>query len=391
MIGNRKLKTYKPSIDPELAEDGVTLGINLISNVVSPAVKIRGVAFSSHKIKNLEFRDDIKMRIAAPVLVPSYIYRDDEDEQYYIKFTEEDVEIIAKDFMSRLTSKGEGVFNLEHKDEMVDSFILEAILVDSDEKVKMISTQYGIDLPLGSFFIVQQFNNRKVYDDIVKRGATSFSFEGFLGTELIKEYKFKNEESMKNLKLSKMKKPRKIVGTKRVLMSASKKVKFEDVIEGEELILISEDFKEGSDLVVIEDVTEGAKEDFTGEIDITNDGVEEILIVEDGTITEVVEVSTDEDEDKEEAEIVEEVKVEEEEMENEEEEEEAEEIKAENTLDIGSELAEIYTILAEIKAELSEIKSDTNAIEEVEEDESFLREQKFANALSAFNTKFRKR
>src|SRR5690554_3759694 len=113
MIGNRKLKTYKPSIDPELAEDGITLGINLISNVVSPAVKIRGVAFSSNDVKDFKFRDDVKMRIAAPVLVTSHIYRNDEDEEYYMKFTEEDIEIIAKDFMSRLTSKGEGVFNLE--------------------------------------------------------------------------------------------------------------------------------------------------------------------------------------------------------------------------------------------------------------------------------------
>lgn len=393
MLGD-KLNTYRPTIDPEYSEDGQELGINLISNVKNPAVKIRGVAFSNHEARELRFKDDLKLRIAAPVLVPSHIYRSEEDENYYMEFTVEDIEIIAKDFMSKLTTKTDGVFNLEHENQMVDSYIFEAILVDSETKVKMIKSDYGIDVPVGTFFIVQQFTDKNVYDDIIKRDAIGFSFEGFMGTKLVKEYKFKNDKIMKNLKLSKMKSPKKIVGSKRIFKSASKKMKFEEVIEGE-VILVADEFKEGSDIVVIEDVVAGAVEDFTGEIDAVVDGKEEVLIIEDGVITEVVEGEAVADTEKEEAVIASEGEVEvkeeemeeevkEEEMEEEVKEEEMEEVAPVDAPEAGNELDEIYKILADIKAELAELKAGVPVEDEVI-DEVLLREQKFSNALASFN------
>ena len=201
MLGKKELNTYRPTIDPEYSEDGQELGINLISNVKNPAVKVRGVAFSNHESKELRFKDDLKLRIAGPVLIPSHIYRNDDEEVLYGIPTEEDIEIIAKDFMSRLTSKVDGVFNLEHEAQMVDSYIFEAILVDSETKVRMIKTDYGVDVPIGTFFIVQQFTDKKVYDDIIRRDAIGFSFEGFMGTILVNNYKFKNEEMVKKLKI----------------------------------------------------------------------------------------------------------------------------------------------------------------------------------------------
>lgn len=385
MLGD-KLNTYRPTIDPEYSEDGQELGINLISNVKNPAVKIRGVAFSNHEARELRFKDDLKLRIAAPVLVPSHIYRSEEDENYYMEFTVEDIEIIAKDFMSKLTTKTDGVFNLEHENQMVDSYIFEAILVDSETKVKMIKSDYGIDVPVGTFFIVQQFTNKNVYDDIIRRDAVGFSFEGFMGIKLVKkEYKFKNDKIMKNLKLSKMKSPKKIVGSKRTFKSASKKMKFEEVIEGE-VILVADEFKEGSDIVVIEDVVVGAVEDFTGEIDAVVDGKEEVLIIEDGVITEVVEGETVADAEKEEAVIASEgeVEVKEEEMEDEVKEEEMEEVAPVDAPEAGNGLDEIYKILADIKAELAELKAGVPVEDEVI-DEVLLREQKFSNALASFN------
>lgn len=390
MLGD-KLNTYRPTIDPEYSEDGQELGINLISNVKNPAVKIRGVAFSNHEARELRFKDDLKLRIAAPVLVPSHIYRSEEDEKYYMEFTVEDIEIIAKDFMSKLTTKTDGVFNLEHENQMVDSYIFEAILVDSETKVKMIKSDYGIDVPVGTFFIVQQFTDKNVYDDIIRRDAVGFSFEGYMGTKLVKEYKFKNDKIMKNLKLSKMKSPKKIVGSKRTFKSASKKMKFEEVIEGE-VILVADEFKEGSDIVVIEDVVVGAVEDFTGEIDAVVDGKEEVLIIEDGVITEVVEGEDVADAEKEEAVIASEgeVEVKEEEMEDEVKEEEVKEEKMEEEVapveapEAGNELDEIYKILADIKAELAELKAGVPVEDEVI-DEVLLREQKFSNALASFN------
>lgn len=379
-MSKAKLNTYRPSIDPKHSEDGQELGIDLISNVVDPAVKIRGVAFSSHKIKDLKFRDDIKMRIAAPVLVPSNIYRDDEDEEYYMQFTIEDIEIIAKDFMSKLNRKVDGVFNLDHKDQMVESYIFEAILVDSESKIEMIKNDYNIDLPLGSFFIVQQFNDREIYDDIVRRGATSFSLQGFMGTELIKEFKFK-QDKVKIKKEVKMKKQRKLIGTKRVFMSASKKLKLQDeAVETDELILIAEEFKEGEEIKVMEDTD--VEEKFTGEVDVEIDGKETVVIIEEGKITEIVEEDETETEKEVELEDKKEVELEEdkEEKKVELEDETGSEEATEAVVDVKKELEELYKILADIKVAIDELK-----IEDKEEDEVIVKEQNYTNALRSFN------
>lgn len=378
-----EINTYRPTIDPQFSEDGQELGINLISNVKNPAVKIKGVAFSNHEVRELRFKDDIKLRIAAPVLVPGKIYRDDEDEKYFMEFTKEDIEEIAKDFMSRLPTKSGGVFNLEHENQMVDSYILEAILADSEAKVNMIRESYAIELPMGSFLIVQQFTDRALYEDIVQKDATSFSFEGFMGTKLVKEYKFKNDKMTKNLKLSKMSKPKKVMGVKRVYMSASKKLKLEEVAENEELIVIAEDFKEGAEVVVIEDVVEGGVEDFTGEVDVTVEGKEETLIIDKGVITEIVEAEVEATEETVEVEMEEEVK--EEEME-----EETVVVEPTEEAPATNELEEIYKMLADIKAELAELKS-SGEVEVIEEDEHLIREQKYAASLTSFNTFMKKR
>lgn len=383
-MSKAKLNTYRPSIDPKHSEDGQELGIDLISNVVDPAVKIRGVAFSSHKIKDLKFRDDIKMRIAAPVLVPSFIYRDDEDEEYYMQFTEEDIEIIAKDFMSKLNTKVDGVFNLDHKDEMVESYILEAILVDSESKIEMIKNDYNIDLPLGSFFLVQQFNDREIYDDIVRRGATSFSLQGFMGTELVKEFKFK-QDKVKIKKEIKMKKQRKLIGTKRVFMSASKKLKLQDeAVETDDLILIADEFKEGEEIKVMEDTD--VEEKFSGEVDVELDGKETVIIIEEGTITEIVdmeeetETEVELEEDKKEVELEDEEDKKEDKKEVELEDETGSEAATEAVVDVKKELEELYKILADIKVAIDELK-----IDDKEEEEVIVKEQNYTNALRSFN------
>jgi len=238
----------------------------------------------------------------------------------------------------------------------------------------MIKEDYGIEVKQGTFFIVQQFTDKKVYDDIVARGATSFSFEGFLGTELIKEHNFKMSKMNKNVKMSAMKKPQKLMGVKRVLMSASKK-KFDEVTETEDLILIAEDFTEGSDIVVIEDVVEGAIEDFTGEVEVTIEGVAEVLIVEAGVITEVV---VEGKEEVVETEMKEEVK--------EEKLEEVVETAPVVTPLTKEDLDSIYKMLADIKAELTNVRADiTEEIESVEDTTKVAMNQKFTSNLQAFN------
>jgi len=388
----RDLITYEVKVDDEYSDNGEDLGIDLISNVKTPAVKIKGVALSCDKIKDVRFTDDKKYRIAAPVMVPGDIYRND-TEEYMLRFTPDIIEKMAKKFMANLTKKNGGVFNLEHGNEMIDSYILESYLVDSEAKVDMIKKEFGIDLPLHSFFLVQQFNDKNKYNELVANGQTGFSLEGFLGMELVKMTESNKEDKIKEKsKLTKMKKKLKFVGTKRVLKSASKK-RLEEVVETEELIIVAEEITENAEVVVVEDVTAGPIEDFTGEVDVVVDGVEEVLIIENGVITEVVVSETEETPEAPEAEmeeekVEEEISMEEEKVEEEvvmEEEKVDEDIIMEDVVEEVIEdvepkdkMAEVYEMIAELKAEIASLK------EPKVEEEVVMNRSRFTSALTSF-------
>jgi hypothetical protein len=188
------LPIYDITIDDPNAEE--ELGIEQIAFVKNPAIKVKGVAFSAHT-KKVVFKDGVKMRIAAPALIPSVIYRNDEDGQYNVRFTEEEIEKIYQKFMQSLQTKKD-VFNIEHTSETVPAYVLEAMLVDSANKQKFIKQEYNIDIPKGSVFVVSQITDEEYYNQIVENDQTSYSIEGFLSLVKLTEHQTnKNKEEMK--------------------------------------------------------------------------------------------------------------------------------------------------------------------------------------------------
>lgn len=371
-----KLQIFDVTLDDNYSENGEYLGIDRISNVANPAVKIKGVAFSDHTAKKVFFADDKKYRLVAPVLVPGTIYRNDDDGEYSLRFTPEIIETIAKKLMRDLHKFAATLFSSEHNDsDLVDSYILEAILVDSESKVKMIKDSYGLVVPLGSFIVVQQFNDKDRYNEVVSKGQTGLSIEGFLGMMLPTDVSNKQ-------KFNKMSKKKKFVGVKRTFKTASKK-KLEEVIETSELVLIADDLKEGEEVIVVEEGTDGvpsANKAFNGEIDTVIDGVDQVIIIEDGMITEVVEeevVAPVEEVAMVDEPVVEEVLMADEVVETV---ETVVETPTE-TSDYEAKFTEIYEMIAEIKKELSDMK-ELSDIEEVAVEMS---RKNFSVALDSFN------
>jgi hypothetical protein len=88
---NTDLPIYKITIDPEYSE-GNELGIEQVAFTSKPAVKIKGMAFNSQQI--FQFQDEPKMRIVAPAMIPMEIYRNDDGEEYFVEFTEQEIEQI---------------------------------------------------------------------------------------------------------------------------------------------------------------------------------------------------------------------------------------------------------------------------------------------------------
>ena len=176
---------YKITIDPEYSE-GKDLGVEMIAFTKNPAIKVKGMAFNS--VAMMSFKDDVKMRIVAPAMIPMNIYRKDEDgEEYDVQFSAEVIEQIHAKFMQNLQNKD--IFNLEHDaEEKVPAYILEAWIVE-DPKADKAFTTYGIDVPKGTLMLTSQVTDKDYYDKLVKSDQVGYSVEGFLGLKLSEHLK----------------------------------------------------------------------------------------------------------------------------------------------------------------------------------------------------------
>ena len=183
-----ELPLYKITIDEEYSE-GEELGIDMIAFTSKPAVMVKGMAFKA--VENFFFKDEPKMRIVAPAMIPMNIYRNDEGEEYYVQFTEQEIENIYSKFMQDLNNQN--LFNLEHTEKKVPAYILEAWIVDNPKEDKSYST-YGIEVPKGTLMLTAQITDKKYYQELIDKDQVGFSIEGFLGLKLSNQL---NKFSMK--------------------------------------------------------------------------------------------------------------------------------------------------------------------------------------------------
>lgn len=189
MIDNKEV--YKITIDPSYSEDGQELGIEQVAFTSKPAVIVKGMAFNLQEPKDMKFVDEKKYRIVAPAMIPMDIYRKDEGGEYYVQFTEQEIENIFVKFMRDLNNRN--LFNLEHNQDItVPAYILEAWIVDNPELDKSFTT-YGIEVPKGTLMLTSQITDKTYYNKLVQSGQTGFSIEGFMGLKLseISENKIK--------------------------------------------------------------------------------------------------------------------------------------------------------------------------------------------------------
>lgn len=177
------IPTYQITIDPAYAENGEDLGIEQIAFTATPAIKVKGMAFSA-QAKPLFFSDELKYRITAPALIPMEIYRFDEDskEEYNVKFTAEEIEKIHGKFMKQMVNRD--LFNLEHdQSKAVPAYVLEAWIVDTPLEDKAYSS-FGIEVPEGTLMVTAQVTDKEYYAELVAQEQIGFSIEGYLGMKL---------------------------------------------------------------------------------------------------------------------------------------------------------------------------------------------------------------
>lgn len=171
-----KLPRYEISIE---SVDGEELGMTAIAYTSNPAIVTKGLYFNEIK-KELFFVNELKMRVAAPAMIPDLpIYRkDDEMGEYEVVFTKDVIEQLRERFM---LNKGKEIFNLDHNSDLVSpSFILDSWITGPSENDQSF-TKYGVLVPEGTWFVVSQFTDEEYFKrEIIGKDRIGYSIEGML-------------------------------------------------------------------------------------------------------------------------------------------------------------------------------------------------------------------
>lgn len=165
-----------PIFDIEMCEDGC--GLDFISLVQTPAIEVKGLAFSNDK-EPIHFSfEKFKQIVAGPAMIPNkLIYRNDPDMgEFYVRFSAEVIAKLAEKFNK--TNK-EVKINMDHKTVVPSAFVLGNWIIEDSEKDKA-NYKYGFkDLPIGTWFVEVKVDDKNTFEkEVIGKDKYGFSVEG---------------------------------------------------------------------------------------------------------------------------------------------------------------------------------------------------------------------
>ena len=249
-----------------------TKEIEMIVNsfVSEPATEKEWLYFSKNK-KQLNFYDNEKQIVTSVVMLANTpIYRNDDGYEYKLVFTPEAIKKMAFDYFSK---NGFNKISIEHDGSVIEgsAILLESYFVDDNKKAP---EKFGV-LPKGTWIVSYKVVDKKIWDMIKNKKLRGFSIEVLADLKKLK-LKYKNNKNKKNMEKEK------------------NKQKFLDAVT-DQGVQVRFDALEVGQLIyaVAEDGTEVLLEQGTYLINY-EDRVYEVVVDENGTITEINEVSSEE-------------------------------------------------------------------------------------------------
>ena len=182
----RKIKKYKVGIDSET---------EAISMVTEPAIESDFVFFSKDKdIVKEAFSSDEKHMVYGAVLRPDFpIYRYDGENEYYLEFTSESIERMARDYMMNYR---QGNVTIQHEEYANEVFMVESWIKQDMDKDKSVSVGLDKSLPIGTWFCGFYVNNNDVWERIRSKELKGFSVEAMIDLEDFAKVKKEDEFEM---------------------------------------------------------------------------------------------------------------------------------------------------------------------------------------------------
>jgi len=250
-----------------------TKDIEMIVNsfVSEPATEKEWLYFSDSK-KRLDFYDTEKQIVTSVVMLANTpIYRNDDGYEFMLVFTAEAIEKMAYDYFSK---NGFNKISINHDGSVIEgsAILLESYFVDDNKKAP---EKFGT-LPKGSWIVSYKVVDKKIWDMIKNKKLRGFSIE-VIGKLKELKLKYKNNKNKKDMEKEK-----------------NKNQKFEDAVT-DQGVQVRFDALEVGQLIyaVAEDGTEVLLEQGTYLINY-EDRVYEVVVDENGTITEINEVTSEE-------------------------------------------------------------------------------------------------
>ena len=174
-------------------KEGQTQGVYALSVVENPAMEDLWIALSEQP-QQIEFAkvDDEKRLLLGAALIPNKkIYRNIDDNEFYITFSEQTIEKLAHEFFKQQSNNNS---SLEHEIKLEGMSVVEGWIVEDPKNDK--SNAYGKEYEKGTWVTMMKVDNDEVWDKVKNGDIKGFSIDAVLGLtklNLKSEIKMTNE------------------------------------------------------------------------------------------------------------------------------------------------------------------------------------------------------
>lgn len=175
----------------EVRPDSLVYAISLVE---CPAIESNFVYLSEEKPIQVCLEQDEKHMVFGAVLIPDKpIYRYNQEEEYYLRFPKETIEVLAHEYLQNDNIYS---FTQQHKDNADGVSIIESWVKTSNNDK---SVDYGLDVPIGSWIIGAKIDNEEIWQGIKDGSMKGFSVESFLNFDEIMMNKQENKMTEEKL------------------------------------------------------------------------------------------------------------------------------------------------------------------------------------------------
>lgn len=175
----------------EVRPDSLVYAISLVE---CPAIESNFVYLSEEKPIQVCLEQDEKHMVFGAVLIPDKpIYRYNQEEEYYLRFPKETIEVLAHEYLQNDNIYS---FTQQHKDNADGVSIIESWVKTSNNDK---SVDLGIDAPIGTWFVGAKIDNEEIWQGIKDGSMRGFSVESFLNFDEIMMNKQENKMTEEKL------------------------------------------------------------------------------------------------------------------------------------------------------------------------------------------------